>query len=336
MHSVYAMENPLMDYVMHEGYSFLARFGARPGTMQLVEHSTFKEIIKASRGYSVFPGGSGANTARALSMLTGADESLGFPCFSGGIGADDAGNRFMAILGDLGIETAMAKKDIPTGVSAIVVTPDHERTMFTYLGACRDFSPEDVSMDFIRSSKFLYSTGYMWDTEPQKKALFAAVDEARAVKVPVCFDLADPFVVDRYYLELSDWIRGRVDVLFANREELSRITDCTGTDYEILNKASRLAEIIVMKIGKGGSIVQSANRMVHAPGESVICVDTTGAGDSYSAGFLYGLLRGADQETCARLGNRIAARIVSVEGCRYDCIDRHDIIGPFFKEPDKP
>jgi sugar/nucleoside kinase (ribokinase family) len=324
------MENPLMDYVMHEDYSFLARFGARPGTMQLVEHSTFNEIIKASRAYSVFPGGSGANTARALSMLTGTDESLGFPCFSGGIGADDAGNRFMAILGDLGIDTAMAYKDIPTGVSAIVVTPDHERTMFTYLGACRDFSPEDVSLEFVRTSRFLYSTGYMWDTEPQKRALFAAVDEARAVKVPVCFDLADPFVVDRYYKELREWICGRINVLFANREELSRITDCTGTDYEILSKASRLAEIVAMKIGKGGSIVHSANRLAHAPGESVICVDTTGAGDSYAAGFLYGMLRGVDHETCARLGNRIAARIVSVEGCRYDCIDRGDILAPFF------
>lgn len=334
MYSVYAMENPLMDYVMHEDYSFLARFGAKPGTMQLVEHSTFKEIIKASSGYSVFPGGSGANTARALSMLTGTDTSLGLPCFSGGIGADDAGERFMAILGDLGISTAMAKKDIPTGVSAIVVTPDHERTMFTYLGACRDFGPDDVSMDFIRSSKFLYSTGYMWDTEPQKKALFTAVEQALDAQVSVCFDLADPFVVDRYYEELREWVIGRVNVLFANRVELSRITDCDGTDYEILDKASRLAEIVVMKIGKGGSLVHSAHRLVHAPGESVICVDTTGAGDSYAAGFLYGMLRGADHETCARLGNRIAARIVSVEGCRYDCIDRSDILAPFFSNQD--
>ena len=168
-----------------------------------------------------------------------------------------------------------------------------------------------------------------WDTEAQKQALFAAVDAAREAGVSVCFDLADSFVVDRYHQELSDWIRGRVQVLFANREELSRITECTGTDYEILHKASRLADIVALKIGKGGSIVQSANRLVHAPGESVICVDTTGAGDSYSAGFLYGMLRDADLETCAKLGNRIAARIVSVEGCRFDCIDRNDIISPF-------
>ena len=331
MHSVYAIENPLMDYIMHEDDSFLSRFGARPGTMQLVEYSTFKEIIKTSRGYSVFPGGSGANTARALSMLIGAEKSLGSPCFSGGIGLDNAGERFTAILGDLGIDTAMAYKDAPTGVSAIVVTPDHERTMFTYLGACRDFGPKDVSLDYIRSSKFLYTTGYMWDTEPQKQALFAAVDEALSAKVPVCFDLADPFVVDRYYRELYDWIQGRISILFANRQELSRITECEGTDYEILSKASRLAEIIIMKIGKGGSIVQASNRLAHAPGETVICVDTTGAGDSYSAGFLYGMLTGKDPETCARLGNRIASRIVAVEGCCYECIDRNDVLAPFFK-----
>jgi sugar/nucleoside kinase (ribokinase family) len=328
MHSVYSIENPLMDYVMHEDYPFLDRFGARPGTMQLVEHRVFKEIIRSSRGYSVFPGGSGANTARGLSMLIASDPAIGQPCFSGGIGADDTGDRFMTILRDLGIETAMAFKDLPTGVSAIVVTPDHERTMFTYLGACRDFAPDDVSEAFIRSSKYLYSTGYMWDTEPQKQALFHAVDTARTAGVPVCFDLADPFVVDRYSTELAQWIRGRIDILFANRQELSRITECTGTDYEILGKAARLAEVVIMKIGKGGSIVQSGGRLSHAPGESVICVDTTGAGDAYSAGFIYGLLRGANPDACARLGNRIAARIVALEGCRYETINRADIINP--------
>jgi len=326
MYSVYAIENPLMDYIMHEDYEFLARFGARPGTMQLVEYQTFRDIVRASSAYSVFPGGSGANTVRALAMLIGGAPAIGSPCYSGGIGRDEAGARFIAILNDLGIATDVAYKDIPTGVSAIVVTPDHERTMFTYLGACRDFAPENLSMDFLRSSRYFYSTGYMWDTEPQMRALFAAVDAARDARIPVCFDLADPFVVDRYYRDLREWVRGRVDVLFGNRQELSRMTECDGTDIEIMSCASRLAETVVMKIGKGGCLAQSGSKRVHAPAESVICVDTTGAGDSFAAGYLYGLLTGRSLEDCARMGNRIAARVVAVEGCRYECIDRDGIV----------
>ena len=326
MYSVYAIENPLMDYIMHEGYGFLERFGARPGTMQLVEHGVFESILAASSGYSVVPGGSGANTARALSMLIGPDASMGRPCYSGGIGRDGAGREFITIMNGLGIATAMATKDESTGVSAIVVTPDHERTMFTRLGACRNFSPADLSMEFLDNSRYLYSTGYMWDTEPQKEALFAAVDRARAAGIPVCFDLADPFVVDRYHGDLRSWVTGRVDVLFANRQELARVTECDGTDFEIMREASRLAPVVVMKIGKGGCLTQHKGRLAHAAGETVTCVDTTGAGDSFAAGFLYGLIAGKDIADCARLGNRIAARIVSVEGCRYDCVDRDDVL----------
>lgn len=326
MYSVYAIENPLMDYIMHEDYSFLERFDAKPGTMQLVDHETFRSILAASSGYSVVPGGSGANTVRALSMLTGPDTDIGRPCYSGGLGTDDAGRDFIRIMNDLGITTAMATKNEATGVSAIVVTPDHERTMFTHLGACRTFAPEDLSAELLDNSRYLYSTGYMWDTEPQKDSLFAAVESARSRKMPVCFDLADPFVVDRYYRDLRRWVAGRVDVLFANRQELSKMTDCDGSDGEIMREASKLAPTVVMKIGKGGCLTQSGGRLSHAAGESVNCVDTTGAGDSFAAGFLYGLIRGKSVADCARLGNRIASRIVAVEGCRYECVDRDDIL----------
>lgn len=326
MHSAYLMENPLMDYIMHEDESFLRAFDARPGTMQLVEHKVFQTIIQAAKAYTVYPGGSGANTARALAMLCAHDKELGRPCYSGGIGGDDAGRQFMCIMNELGIDTAMAVKEEATGVSAIVVTPDHERTMFTSLGACRNFNEGDVSDIFLADSRYFYSTGYLWDTEPQKKALFHAVDKANELEVPVLFDLADPFVVDRYYKELREWVKDRIQVLLANRQELSRMTDCDGTDIEIMREASRLAPTVVMKIGRGGCLAQSGSKLVHASGESVVAVDTTGAGDSYAAGFLYGLLTRRSLKDCAKLGNRIAARVVSVDGCRYECIDRDDIL----------
>ena len=326
MHAAYLIENPLMDYIMHEDQAFLERFNARPGTMQLVDYDTFSAIVAAASSYSVYPGGSGANTARALAMLSAGESELGRPCYSGGIGSDEAGRRFMLIMNELGIDTAMAVKPLPTGVSAIVVTPDHERTMFTYLGACQDYAPADVSETFLADSRYLYTTGYLWDTEPQKKALFHMVERANALSVPVLFDLADPFVVDRYHAELKAWVKGRVQVLFANREELSRITGAYGTDIEIMRAASALAPTVVMKIGRGGCLAQSGGKLIHAPGESVAAVDTTGAGDSFAAGFLYGLLKGRSLMDCAKLGNRIASRVVAVDGCRYECIDRDEVL----------
>jgi fructokinase len=327
MYSVCIVENPLLDYVVNEDYSWLERFGAKPGTMQLVEYERFREVISSPLGFHVLVGGSGANTARAIEKLLGEDSTrLGHVSYSGGVGADEQGERFRAGLEDLGIETGLAVKEGHTGVAAIVVTPDHERTMFTNLGACRDYSTADLRMDMIDASRFFYSTGYMWNTEPQQQAVKTAVEEARSRGLKVCFDLADSSVVDRYYEDLGEWIRGRVDVLFANRDELSRITGCSGSDAEIIRRGERLAPVVAMKIGKGGCLVLGGGRLVHIPGERVACVDVTAAGDSFAAGFIYGLLMGRELVDCGRLGNRVASRIVTVEGARYDLLDRSELL----------
>ncbi len=327
MRSVYCIENPLMDYLMREGYAWLAQAGAEAGTMQLVERPFFDALVARSSGYSIVPGGSGANTIRALAMLIGDGEGgVGRPAYSGAVGSDEEGRRYGEILASLGVDVSLAEKDLPTGVSGIVMTEDHERTMFTYLGACRDFSPADIAWDFLRDARYFYTTGYMWDTAPQLEALKSVVDRAKAWGVPVCLDLADPFVVDRYYLDLREWLRGRVSILFANRAELARMTDCGGGDREILACAADLAPTVVMKTGKDGCLIASDGKVFEVPGEEARVLDTTGAGDSFAAGFLYGLLRGRSLPECGALANRVASRIVQVEGCRYDKLDRRDIL----------
>ncbi len=327
MHSVFIIENPLMDHVMHEDYRFLERFDAAPGTMQLVEHGTFRDIVRSSSGQRILPGGSGANTARALAKLVGPDaDAYGRVAYGGSIGPDEAGAEFDRAMRRSGVDTRLATKDLPTGVSAIVVTPDHERTMFTSLGACRDYCLDDLPRELISDSRFFYSTGYMWDTEPQMRALFAAVEEAKRLGKTVCFDLADPFVVDRYYRELRPWVRDHVDILFANRRELSRMTDRDDGDESILDAAAGLAGTVVMKIGKDGCLARHGSATIREAAFPVTCRDTTGAGDSFAAGYLYGLIRGLDIDACVRLGNRIAGRIVAVDGVDYDLVDRADIL----------
>jgi sugar/nucleoside kinase (ribokinase family) len=327
MHSVFCIENPLVDYVMSGSYESLSSFNAKPGTMQLVPYDTFTALTRDNPRYNVMPGGSGPNVIRVLAFLQGSESGgLGRPAFSGAVGRDEAAASFASALRSKGIDVALAEKEKPTGVCAIVVTPDHERTMFTHLGACQDYSPLDVEWGFLRDARYFYSTGYMWDTPPQKEALHAVVDKAAAWSIPCCFDLADPFVVDRYYRELYDWVSGRFSILFGNREELSRMTDCVGSDEEIINKAADLAPLVVMKLGKRGCLIRSGDFCYPVPGESVQARDTTGAGDSFAAGFLYGLLLGKDFETCGALANRIASRIVQVEGCQVDFLDREEVL----------
>ena len=216
------------------------------------------------------------------------------------------------------MHAALVRKATPTGTSVILVTPDGERTMNTFLGACRDFTVDDLDLGRLAASHVLYLTGYMWDTENQRQAADRAAEFARADgrAITIAFDLADSFAVRRYGEQLVAWIPGRVDVLFGNRDELALLTG-TSCDEDCVAAAMKLAPIVVMKVGDRGCVVGYEGRYEHVSGVTVKVVDTTGAGDAFAAGFLYGRLLGAPPMDCARLANAVAARIVSVEGCTY-------------------
>lgn len=334
MHSLYGVENPLMDVIAHVDYGFLERFGKNPGTMHLVEYSEVTALLAEIRSFRTSPGGSAANTARGIAWLSTEagqalrDEVLGrppsrpvappAPVFNGAIGRDARGDEFASSITDAGVHAALVRKDTPTGTSVILVTPDGERTMNTFLGACRDFNVDDLDLDLLAASRVLYLTGYLWDTENQRRAADRAVEFARAEGRPItiAFDLADPFAVRRYADRLVAWIPGRVDVLFGNRDEMGLLTG-SSCDEDCVADAMRLAPIVVMKTGDEGCLVGHDGHYESVPGVRVNVVDTTGAGDAFAAGYLYGRLLGASPVESARLANAVAARIVSVEGCTY-------------------
>ena len=220
MISVYGICNPLLDFIAHEDYGLVESMRTRPGTMNLVDREAMEGLLRRIRRYRNTPGGSGANTVRGIAWLNRGGE-LQPPLFCGAVGRDAFGDRYIELLGAMGVRTCMNRKESPSGRSVIVVTPDRERTMFTYLGACREFGEADVDFDRLRESCLLHVTGYMWDTDGQKGAVRAAVEAARAARVLVSLDLADPFVVERNRDDFLSWIPGRVDLLFGNREELS-------------------------------------------------------------------------------------------------------------------
>ncbi len=316
--SVYGVENPLMDIIAHVDYSLLSKLGKTPGTMNLVDFQEVERLRAGLSSYRTLPGGSCANTIRGIAWLNRAGE-IAPPVYSGAVGQDDIGTLYIRSMEELGVKAAIARKTTATGCSLILVTPDGERTMNTYLGACREFTPEDLDMDTLAQSRILHITGYLWDTDNQRKASEKALTAACDAGITVSFDLADPFAVQRYGEIFMPLIPECVDILFANREELRLLTgtDCT---EDCMKAASALAPTVVMKAGADGCYISQEGKVIHAPAFPAKVVDTTGAGDSFAAGYLFGLLTGRSTEECAALANRLAAGIVGVEGCDYQAL----------------
>jgi sugar/nucleoside kinase (ribokinase family) len=330
--SLYGVENPLMDVIAHVDYPFLRRFGKSPGTMHLVEYAEVAALIAELDSSRTSPGGSAANTARGMAWLSGREGGeirrsvlggsgtllLDPPVFNGAVGRDARGDEFSSKIEGAGVQASLVRKDTPTGTSVILVTPDGERTMNTFLGACRDFQVADLDLERLDASRLLYLTGYLWDTDNQRRAAERAAELARSHQppIPVAFDLADPFAVRRYAEQFRAWLPGRVDMLFGNRDELALLTG-SSCDEDCVSDASRYAPLVVMKTGEKGCIVGWEGRWESVPGLRVNVVDTTGAGDAFAAGFLYGRLLGESPVRCAQLANALAARVVGAEGCTY-------------------
>ncbi len=319
MFSVFGVENPIMDMIAHVDHSLLAELGKRPGTMNLVEYGEIEELLARVPDCRRIPGGSCANTIRGVAWL-GKKAGSPAPVFNGSVGRDRIGDFYESATRDAGVYSAITRKDTATGVSFILVTPDGERTMNTYLGACRSFGPQDLDRERLAASGILHLTGYLWDTENQKKATEEAVKLAEQKGIPISFDIADVFNVQRFAKAYLPFIRESVDVLFANREELSLLTS-TDCDEDCIDVAAKLCPTVVMKVGARGCYISQGGTITHVPGVPAGRVtDTTGAGDSFAAGFLYGRLDGREPEECAGLANALASRIVGVEGCDYGAI----------------
>jgi sugar/nucleoside kinase (ribokinase family) len=320
MYSVYGIGNPLLDFVTHQKEEFVQRLQTRPGTMNLVSAEEMAEILSRVRRYCNIPGGSCANTIRGLAWLGG--DALPPAVYSGAVGDDERGICYRRIIETAGIVHRLAVKKSATGCSLIVVTPDRERTMFTHLGACRELGPADIDYGLLKKSQILYFTGFMWDSECQKQAALEAADFALKREIPIAFDLADPFVVERYGREFRSWIPGRVKILFGNEEEVRLLFQTEAVEEEIAAAAGGLAETVLIKTGAGGCLLVEGNSVKHVPTAAVAAVDTTAAGDCFAAGFLLGRLRGLSSLKAAEQANRLASAIVTVDGCDFTLLEQ--------------
>ncbi len=318
-----------MDIIVRADTAALDNLGVVPGSMNLVDYDKQQAALDSGATIRRLAGGSCANTVRGARWLARVAGSSAPAGYTGGVGHDRAGDAFETLLDTEGVQPLLARKNTPTGSSVIVVTPDSQRTMFTYLGACRDLEPDDIVADAIRDARILHVTGYMWDTSNQEQAARIAVERARQSRTLISFDIADRFVVDRYHQSLAEWMPGRIDVLFGNEQELCALTGEPAGGHETLRAASRFARNVVMKTGPRGCVVLDGDRLFESPAHPAQTLDTTGAGDAFAGGYLFGIIQEQSADRCARMANRLAGGIVTVDGCNYDALDPGEIATAF-------
>jgi len=312
---VYGIGNPLIDVIVNVTDQDLDNLGLHKGTMNLIDTKKRDELvsfISTKRDEPVYScGGSCPNTVISLSSL-GINTTL-----AGKVGDDEYGKIYRDRLSSLNVKDNLAVSPNHTGSSIILVTPDSERTMNTFLGANRDFSPEDVVEEEISSATIFHFTGYMWDTENQKQAVKKALAIAKAKGIRVSFDIADMFAVGRYRDSFMELIKGNCDIVFANKEEARSLFDNYDA-YECCRSMGKLCETAVVKNGKRGSYICYRGKIHEIPVQGPETpVDTTGAGDTYAAGFLYGQCKGYDIEKSGDIASLLAGQIIKQTGAQF-------------------
>jgi sugar/nucleoside kinase (ribokinase family) len=310
---VLCLGNAIVDVIATTDESFLVRHALAKGSMALIDEARAEALYEAMGPATIVSGGSAANTAVGIA-------SLGVRAgFVGKIRDDEVGKIFAHDLRATGVTfaTPVAVDGPATARSFILVTPDGERTMNTYLGACQGLSAADVDPEMVRASRVVYLEGYLWDPPAAKEAFRKAVEIAHGAGNLVALTLSDAFCVDRYRDEFLELMRnGSLDILFANTHELKSLYGTA--DEEGALAALREEGILgVVTRSEQGALVVSRGQTLAIDAHPVErVVDTTGAGDLFAAGFLAGLVGDLDHATCARLGGLAAAEVISHIGAR--------------------
>lgn len=311
-YDIVALGNAIVDVIAPVGEAFLGEWEIEPNAMSLIDEPRAEALTGAAEGRE-HSGGSAANTIAGIASFGGRT------AYIGKVADDRLGGFFRADMAGSGIpfETTPLTDGPATARSIIFVTPDGARSMNTFLGASVMFSPPDVDAATVRDAGIVYLEGYLFDRDAAKAAFVHAAEIAGAAGRKVSLTLSDSFCVDRHRDSFRHLIRGHVDVLFANEAELLALyeTDDFDAAVEALRAESPLAAIT--RGEKGSTVIAEGAEPLHVAAEPVdTIVDTTGAGDQYAAGFLFGLSRGLPLGICARLGHIAAAEVISHYGPR--------------------
>jgi sugar/nucleoside kinase (ribokinase family) len=309
---VVGIGNAIVDVLVQADDAFLSTHGLAKGTMTLIDAAR-ADALYAVMGPGVEEsGGSAGNTMAGIASLGGAG------AYIGKVRNDQLGEVFRHDITAIGVRfaTAPARSGPPTARSFIIVTPDAQRTMNTYLGACVDLGPEDIDHEIIDAAQVTYLEGYLFDPPRAKEAFRKAAQRAHSAGRRVSLSLSDPFCVGRHRAEFRDLVTHHVDILFANEAEICSLYETADFDAAA-REVRRHCDVAALTRSEKGSVVVTRDHthMIDAARVARV-VDTTGAGDLYASGFLYGLTHGRDLATCGKLGSLCAAEAISHFGAR--------------------
>jgi sugar/nucleoside kinase (ribokinase family) len=312
---VVCIGNAIVDVISHADEDFLDAHGMVKGSMQLIDDEVVHKLYADMPPAHESSGGSAANTAAGLASFGGK------VAFIGKVAADQLGEVFTHDIRATGVQyTAPETSDgYSTARCLILVTPDAQRTMNTFLGVSSLISPRDVDASLVQQAQVVYCEGYLWDLPAAKEALVKGMDAATAAGGRVAFTLSDSFCVDRHRAEFLELAEHRVDILFANEAEICSLYETESFDEAADRVAGHCEIACLTRSEKGSVIITSSGERVHVDAARVDkVIDTTGAGDLYAAGFLYGLTNGRDLATSGRLASLAAAECISHIGARPD------------------
>ncbi len=311
-YDVVGIGNAIVDIIAQCEDEFLRREDIHKGGMTLIDADRAKHLYEKIGSTTMVSGGSAANTIAGIASLGGK------AAYFGRVFKDDLGAGFTRDMKSLGIHypTPPAATGLSTASCIILVTPDGQRSMNTFLGASTDFSLSDVDEDTIAASQIVYLEGYLFDKPPAKEAFYQAVRLAKKHGRKVALSLSDGFCVDRHRTDFHALLKEGVDILFANEVEATALYQKNSLEEAMPSIAAACPTTVVTRSEKG-AVILSANKTHTVYAEPVAkVVDTTGAGDSYAAGFLYGITHGYDLPDCGRIASICAAEVISHIGPR--------------------
>lgn len=308
------ISNAIVDVLAHVDDAFLERIGAEPGSMTLIDKERAKDIYNMMGPATEMSGGSVANTIAGFANLGGS------AAYIGKVRDDQLGRIFNHDMRSLGVDIRLprATDGAPTARSHVLITADGQRTMQTYLGACTELGLRDISEETIGAPQAILLEGYVWDIAEGPALARKAVDLARANGTAVALSLSDSFCVERHRDSFAEFVRDGIDIVVADEDEVNALvgTDRFDDTMAALDDFDNL--FAITRSAKGSVIRQGDETIVQAATAVDKVIDTTGAGDAYCAGFLYGWVNQRALATCARFGTECATRVIQQLGARIE------------------
>tara|TARA_B100000963_G_scaffold340396_1_gene339010 strand:- start:5667 stop:6596 length:930 start_codon:yes stop_codon:yes gene_type:complete len=301
--------NAIVDVICKIDESFISQNNLTKGNMKLIfDENEFQKLLSNLKIEKTISGGSVANSIVGLSQL---GNEVGF---IGKVSDDELGKEYEIGLKKENVNYIYSKKkeDLPTGTCLILVTPDSERTMCTFLGTAGKINENDVNVDYIKNSELVFLEGYLWDEGDPKKAFNKAINNSKKTAL----SLSDKFCVDRHRLDFLELVKNKLDIIFANEEEIISLINAKSFD-EVINFGKDIGKLLIITRGEKGAISINKNKITEIDAKKNLkLVDLTGAGDLFAAGYLHGYINNFSQEDCLKKGTEMSSKIIQQVGAR--------------------